>query len=156
MKLHKKIIYVDMDDVICDFKARYRQKLQLEPMIIYPQSQYDFFRRLEPIAIAIESVNYLNKQELFDLYILTAPSIRNPLSYTEKRLWIEDYFGLDMVRKLIISPNKGLNKGDYLIDDMENGKGQENFEGKILQFGSIEYPSWNDIINYFKATYKLE
>jgi 5'(3')-deoxyribonucleotidase len=152
----KKIIYVDMDDVICDFNASYRQKIILQPEIKYPQSQYDFFRKLEPVANALESVNYLNKQELFDLYILTAPSIRNPLSYTEKRLWIEDYFGLDLVRKLIISPNKGLNKGDYLIDDMDNGKGQEIFEGKILQFGSKEYQNWTDILKYFKQTYNID
>ena len=156
MNYTKKIIYVDMDDVICDFKASYRQKLLLEPDIKYPQSQNDFFRNLKPITNSIESVNYLNKQDLFDLYILTAPSIRNPLSYLEKRLWIEDYFGLDLVRKLIISPNKGLNKGDYLIDDMDNGKGQENFDGKIIQFGSKEYQNWTDVINYFKRIYNFD
>jgi len=156
MNSTKKIIYVDMDDVICDFKASYQRQRLLEPNIKYPQSQYDFFRKLEPIDNAIESVNYLYRSPLFDLYILTAPSVRNPLSYLEKRLWIEDYFGLDMARRLIISPHKGLNKGDYLIDDMLAGMGQELFDGKILQFGSAEYPTWTEIIHFFKRTYSID
>jgi 5'(3')-deoxyribonucleotidase len=153
MNSTKKIIYIDMDDVICDYQASYQQKRLSEPEIKYPQSQCDFYRKLAPIPKAIESVNYLNQQALFDVYILTAPSVRNPLCYTEKRLWIEDHLGLDMVNKLIISPNKGLNKGDYLIDDMVSGRGQENFEGKLLQFGSSEYPNWEAIIGYFKQQY---
>ncbi len=35
----------------------------------------------------------------------------------EKRVWIEKYFGLEFTEKLIISANKGLLKGDLLIDD---------------------------------------
>ena len=115
-----------------------------------------FFRNLKPIYGGIETVNFLNSVEKFDVYILTAPSIRNPLCYIEKRLWIEDYFNLEMVNKLIISPNKGLNKGDYLIDDNNKGKGQENFEGKLLHFGSEIYKDWNQILKYYKEEYGLK
>lgn len=145
----KKIIYIDMDDVLCDFFNTYLAALKQHPEIKYPQSQIGFFRDLPPIKNAIESVKYLVAQEHFDVYILTAPSIKNPHCYTEKRLWVENYLGIDMVKKLIISCNKGLNKGDYLIDDYIEGKGQENFEGKILHFGSEEYLNWEEIIYYF-------
>ena len=40
--------------------------------------------------------------------------------------YIEDHLGFEMVEKLIISGHKGLNKGDYLIDDYNSGKGQED------------------------------
>ncbi len=83
------------------------------------------------------------------MYILSAPSLRNPLSYLERRLWVEDYFGLEVANKLILSTNKGLLKGAYLIDDWISGNGQENFEGKIIHFGSINCPSWNDIVRLF-------
>jgi len=144
-----------MDDVLCDFMGAHQESITKKPEIIYPQSQYGFWRNLEPIKGSIEAVNYLNSVEIFDVYILTSPSVLNPLCYTEKRLWVEDYLGLEMVNRLIISPNKGLNKGDYLIDDMDNGKGQDNFEGKLLRFGSIEFCNWEQVLAYLNEKYDL-
>ncbi len=151
----KKTIYLDMDDVLCDFTAAYKTAIKANPAIQYPQSQFDYFRKLAPIKDAIASVNYLLQQPLFEVYILTAPSIQNPLCYTEKRLWVEDHFGFEMVKRLIISPHKGLNRGDYLIDDNDSGKGQENFEGQLLKFGSPEFPNWKTVISFFQEKYQL-
>lgn len=152
----KKIIYIDMDGVLCDFNGGYAEYKKKNPVIQYPQSQYGFFRRLKPIKDAIESVDFLNAQKQFDIYFLSAPSVKNPLSYTEKRLWIEDFFNVEMANKLILSSNKGLNKGDYLIDDCDSGKGQEDFEGKLLLFGGDEFPDWKTIIGYFVNEFKLK
>ena len=58
-----------------------------------------------------------------------------------------------MVNHLIISSHKGLNKGDYLIDDHSEGRGQENFESKLLQFGSVEFLDCEAIIIYFRGKY---
>jgi 5'-nucleotidase len=33
------------------------------------------------------------------------------------------------------------------------GKGQENFEGKILQFGSEEFPDWRSVQSFFELEY---
>ena len=30
-----------------------------------------------------------------------------------------------------------------------SGKGQENFEGKLIQFGSEQFPDWVSIAEYF-------
>lgn len=146
----RKLIYVDMDGVLCDFKGAVTRCFQENPAINYPQSQYGFFTGLAPIKNGVETVKKL--AEYFDVYILTAPSVKNPLCYTEKRVWIEKHFGMAMVKKLIISPNKGLNKGDYLIDDFISGNGQENFEGKVLHFG-FDYKDWDVIWDYFDSTY---
>lgn len=151
----KKNIYVDMDDVLCDYKAAFAKATEKNPAIKYPQSQCDFFRKLKPIEGGIETVEFLRKQEIFEIYILTAPSVFNPFSYLEKRLWIEDHFGFEFTERLIISPNKGLLKGDYLIDDITEGKGQEDFEGKLLHFGQEKYPNWKSILDYFKSTYSI-
>jgi len=111
------IIYIDMDDTICDFKQaiKYRRKLQ------FPQSKIGFFENLKPIDGAIDGVNFLREQQDVDVYILTAPSIKNSHCYTEKRLWIEKYFDLEFCKKLIICNNKALLKGDYLVDDYKSG-----------------------------------
>ncbi|MBL4772483.1 MAG: hypothetical protein JKX98_02405, partial [Alcanivoracaceae bacterium] len=74
-----------------------------------------------------------------------APSPLNPLSYTEKRNWIEKYFGINFVDRLILCMNKGLLKGEQLIDDYTEGRGQENFEGSLIQFGSKCFPDWKTI-----------
>ena len=149
-KMNKKIIHVDMDDVLCNYKSAFEKALEINPKVGFPQSQFDFYRKLKPLDQAIESVKTLLQKENFDIYILTAPSIYNPSSYTEKRIWIEDFFGMEMVEKLIISPNKGLLKGDYLIDDTPKGRGQENFEGQFIHFGSKEFPTWKVVLNYFE------
>lgn len=140
------IVYIDMDDVLCDYTTAFNNAIEENPSIAFPQSQYGFYANLVPITEAIESVQKLINSEKFDPYILTAPSTRNPFSYTEKRIWIEKYFGIEFTEKLIISSNKGLLKGDILIDDLISGRGQESFEGKIMQFGSANYPDWKTVI----------
>ncbi|MCB1596026.1 MAG: hypothetical protein KDI76_14045 [Xanthomonadales bacterium] len=142
------IIYIDMDDVLCDYSKEKEAKLKQFPEIKFPQSQQGFFANLTPIPDAIESVKYLIESDEFTPYILTAPSILNPHCYTEKRIWIEKYFGLDFVDRLIISSNKGLVKGDLLIDDYSEGRGQESFEGELIHFGSERFPDWKVVMVY--------
>lgn len=146
----KKIVYVDMDYTLCDFSTSYLKYKKDFPDIEYPHSLPKFFSGLAPMPNAIEVFQWLANLNNVDLYILTAPSVRNPNSYTEKRLWVEEHLGLDAAYKLIISPNKGLNLGHYLIDDYIEGKGQENFQGELLQFGSSAYPDWDSIRKYFE------
>ena len=139
------IIYIDMDDVLCDFTGQFQRDLAENPKIGYPQSQYGFFTKLPPINGAINSVIALFESKTYEPYILTAPSLRNPLCYTEKRVWIEEKLGMPFVKRLIICPDKSLLKGAYLIDDNVSGKGQEKFEGEVLHFGSQMYPDWEAI-----------
>lgn len=63
----------------------------------------------------------------------------------EKRIWIERYFDYKFTEKLIICSNKGLLKGDILIDDHIEGRGQESFEGELFHFGSPILPDWKSI-----------
>ena len=77
------------------------------------------------------------------------------MCYTEKRVWVEEHLGMDFVQRLIISPNKGLNRGDYLIDDHDTGRGQEGFQGKFIHFGQEEFPDWKTVMKFFKENYNL-
>lgn len=148
MKLKKTdIIYFDMDDTMFDFSGAKARHIKTMPAIAFPHCKMDFFRKLEPLPGAIET--YRKLSEVADTYILTAPSVMNPLSYTEKRLCIEDHLGIEAAHKLIICPNKALCMGEYLIDDIVTGKGQENFVGKLIHFGSEQFPDWNAVAEYF-------
>ena len=140
----KKRIYVDMDDTLAKYQQAHtlaKQKTGIE----FPQSIPNFFLNLEPIERSIEGVLELSK--IYDVHFLTAPSYMNPLSYTEKRLWIEKYFGLEWCKKLILAYDKSLLKGDYLIDD-SIGKGQLEFEGELIQIGTQKFPNWDIILKY--------
>lgn len=137
-----------MDDVMAAYTDAFNIALEKNPGIQFPQSQLDFFRNLKPIDGAIDAVNRLRK--IYDVYVLTAPSYKNPLCYMEKRIWIEEKFDMDMVQRLIISPNKSLLKGDYLIDDNIQGKGQEDFEGILVHFGSNRFPTWYHVEKYLQ------
>jgi 5'-nucleotidase len=152
--MEKIIIYVDMDGVLADFYKKHKEMLKEYPSIKYPQSQYDFFRDLEPIENAIDTYNWLNEQEIFDVSILTAPSVINAWSYTEKRIWTEKHLGLDACHKMIISGQKHKNIGDYLIDDNDKGKGQDLFKGTLIKFHQ-DTNNWKDIKKFFKDKYKL-
>jgi len=113
----------------------------------YPQSQYRFFANLQPIEGAIEAFNAMTRSNLYDPYILSAPSLRNPFSYTEKREWVEVHLGSDVCNRLILCANKGLLRGDLLVDDRLSGMGQENFDGQLIHFGSPRFPDWASVRN---------
>lgn len=142
----KRIVYVDMDDVLCDYSAAHRRERNAQPEIEFPQSVAGFFANLDPINGAIEAVNELRDQ--FNLFVLSAPSTRNPQSYAEKRIWIESHFDYEFTKKLILSPDKGLFRGDFLIDDHASGRGQERFAGELLHFGTPRFPDWTKVVEY--------
>lgn len=141
----KKRIYVDMDGTLCDFFGAARKSLIDNPTQKYPQSQWGFFLKLKPLDQAIESFHKLS--EKYDVWILTRPSFRNTNSWTEKAQWIWDNLGYEYVEKTIMSGDKSLLKGDYLIDDDTNAN-QEKFEGELIRFGSEKFPNWISVLEY--------
>jgi 5'(3')-deoxyribonucleotidase len=145
------VVYIDMDDVLCDFSKAHATDLAANPNIAFPQSQYGFFADLEPINGATGSVKQLISDPRFEVYILTAPSYLNPMCYTEKRVWIEKHFGVEFTKNLIISYNKALLMGDILIDDRAAGNGQDKFDGKLIQFGTSVYANWQLVMQKLES-----
>ena len=137
-----KIIYIDMDNTLCDYSGAKKRMQEIDPELEYPQARSGFFLGLKPYEGAIEGFRMLEKK--FEVYILTAPSYKNPACYTEKRLWVEQYFDLETTKKLIICNRKGLLKGDYLIDDYA----YPEFEGEQLLYGTAPFESWDKVLKY--------
>ena len=128
----EKIIYIDIDDTLADWTGGMDKAKELNPAMSFPQAEYGFYSNLTPIDGGVEAIEWLLSSRFFNPFVLTAPSVMNPMCYTEKRVWVEKYLGMEMAKKLIISPDKSLLKGDYLIDDKLVGRGQDNFEGLII------------------------
>ena len=143
----KPIVYLDMDGVLCDFDLRHEELLKRgipkDEAFDHPEAYLD----LKPIPGAIEAYNELEKN--FEVYILSTASWDNIHSWKEKRIWVEDYLGEPIKKKLILSHNKGLLKGDYLVDDrIANGVG--DFEGVHIHFGTKRFPDWKAVLEYFR------
>lgn len=144
----QKTVMVDMDHVLCDFDKRWAEVKIEHPDLAYPQSLPGFFAELDPIEGGVESYKWLS--ENFDTWILTRASYKNPHCYTDKRLWVEKHLGIEVCPRLIICSEKGLLKGDYLVDDYPWPK----FGGTQLKFGRYgEYKTWRAVTDYFKQKY---
>ena len=143
--MKKKICYSDMDGVLCDFYGAIQKHPEKDK---YSKSTYDMmpgvFNNLDPMPGAIEAFELLF--EMFDVYILSTPPWRNPDAWIHKKDWIEKYIP-KAKRRLILSHHKNLAKGDYLIDDTFY-RGQKDFEGEWLHFGSNKFPGWDSVIKY--------
>ncbi|MCK0159635.1 5' nucleotidase, NT5C type [Allomuricauda sp. F6463D] len=147
----KKIIYIDMDNVLVDFKTGIDK---LDKNIIHEyEGRLDevpnIFSLMEPYPNAIRSVQELSDK--YDLYILSTAPWLNPSAWINKIEWVHKHFGKEenslFYKRLIISHNKNLNSGDYLIDDRPNN-GAKDFKGEWIHFGSQEFPNWDKVIDY--------
>ncbi|MAO49647.1 MAG: hypothetical protein CML16_02045 [Pusillimonas sp.] len=140
-----------MDSVLVNFqsgidriseadKLKYDDKLDEVPGI---------FSLMEPYEGAIEGYRWLCKN--FDTYILSTAPWENPSAWTDKLLWVKKYLPKEAHKRLILSHNKQLAKGDFLIDDRtENGAGE--FPGKQIHFGPTgkDFADWKAVISYMK------
>ena len=145
--MSKKIMYIDMDGVIVDFVSAF-PKIAIETLKEYENDKDEIpniFSLMEPMKDAIKSVEFL--AEHFDLYILSTAPWENPSAWTDKLNWIQKHLPTVAYKRLILSHNKHLNMGEYLVDDrVANGAGQ--FTGEHLQFGKGKFQNWNDTIRY--------
>ena len=144
----KQILYFDMDGVLADFHRAIREKVTPELAIKYGENIDQIpgiFNDLKPIKGAIFAFQELSQK--YDCYILSTAPWGNPEAWMEKRLWVEKWLGLFGHKRLILSHNKHLNKGDYLIDD-RLANGADKFEGEHLLFGGDEFPNWSAVLDY--------
>jgi 5'(3')-deoxyribonucleotidase len=148
--MSKKTIFVDMDGVLVDFESGI-QNLSDEDRAKY-KGRYDaapgIFDLMNPMPGAIESFAWLS--ENFDAYILSTAPWRNPGAWQSKRLWAEKYLMPYAKKRLILSHNKHLCKGDFLIDD-RTANGAGDFDGELIQFGKGSFSTWPDVVNYLKT-----
>ncbi|MBU03737.1 MAG: hypothetical protein CMA58_01965 [Euryarchaeota archaeon] len=146
------IVYVDMDNVLVDFSSGIK-KLNLDPNTNNLDEVDGIFSYMTPLKGAIEGYNRLVELG-HDVYILSTAPWENSSAWSDKLIWVKKYIGENAKKRLILSHNKNLNKGHFLIDDrLANGAGE--FEGALIRFGSEEFPNWDTVINYFeKYTFK--
>lgn len=147
MEKAKKVLYVDMDNVLVDFASgisrmsadvlgRYKDRLDEVPGI---------FALMDPLPRAIEAYHVLAAQ--FDTYILSTSPWANPTAASDKVAWVRKYLPEVAHKRLILTHHKDLNAGDVLIDDrIKNGV--ERFKGEHIHFGQEPFLDWPAVLTY--------
>lgn len=146
----KKILYIDMDGVLVNFQSGI-DKLTEEEKIQYKDQEKNvphIFSKMEPIEGAIEAYKIL--AEKYDTYILSTAPWNNETSLGDKVAWAKKYLGDTVYKRLILSHNKHLNEGHYLIDDRPHKNGAADFRGELIHFRSEKFPDWKAVLAYLK------
>jgi 5'-nucleotidase len=145
----KKIVYVDMDGVLFDFRAGVgRPDHEDDPPEMF---QPGFYRKLPVMPGAKEAVQALLVHDKIDLYIATKPTTKALTCPSEKYQAIEEHFP-ELLRKIFMICDKGHLNGHYLIDDYPHWGAK--FQGTFLLFNEKDpLTSWQQILAYM-AKYK--
>tara|TARA_R100000027_G_scaffold40233_1_gene29865 strand:+ start:1409 stop:1891 length:483 start_codon:yes stop_codon:yes gene_type:complete len=152
----KKIVYIDMDGVLVDLKSNFDKWFDTHPHLVdkfkkCPDHIPGIFRDPLPYEDAIEAVQKLYDSDKYELFIATSSPWGNPDASTDKRYWIEKYFGNMFHKRLIQTHRKDLLVGDYLIDDRKKN-GAAEFNGELIDFGwDYENEKWNKFYNWKKV-----
>lgn len=147
----KKILYIDMDNTLVDFKHGI-SLLSPEDTATYKDAYDDapgIFGTMIPLDGAIEAFTTLS--QVYDTYILSTAPWNNPSAWSDKLEWVQKYLGKDegtpAWKRLILSHHKNLNHGDYIVDDRIHN-GVKDFNGEHIHFSTERFPNWASVTKY--------
>jgi 5'(3')-deoxyribonucleotidase len=164
----KKILYIDMDNVVVDFKTGINRVPADQMQQHIAIAGYDehgepkdlddiegIFSLMDPMPGAIESVIELT--QYFDTYLLSSSPWNNPSAWSDKVRWVHKHFGYEkgtpLYKRLILSHHKNLNDGHFLIDDrLKNGAelfGQRP-GSEHIHFGQDPFENWIKVLDHMR------
>ncbi len=151
----RKIICVDMDEVIADalgehlmrYNRDFHERLTAEDLRgrwlwdYVPEDRLhvlegymhsdDFFANLRVMPHAQRVMERL--QERYEVYIATA-AMELPTSFTAKFEWLKQHFPFIRPSHIVFCGDKGILRGDYLIDD--NPRQLRRFHGEGILYSA--------------------
>ncbi len=149
----RKVICIDMDEVMADalgehllrYNRDFNEKLTIAdlhgrwiwdyvpPERLHYLERYmrtdDFFAGLAVMPHAQRVIERL--QERYDVFIATA-AMEVPTSFTAKFQWLKEHFPFIRPSHIVFCGDKGILRGDYLIDD--NPRQLRRFRGEGILF----------------------
>lgn len=148
----RKIIQIDMDDTMADFKGHLAfGGRPVDAVNISVMYEPGFFRDLKPIAGALVAIRALIRMG-FDVQVCTQPVAESAHCYAEKVQWLGMWIP-ELVQKVNMTQDKGLILSHYLVDDnAEKWKSKfENAGGQFIHFRYHEnhQKEWERIVKFF-------
>ena len=83
--------------------------------------------------------------ENYNVYVLAPSCTNNPSAMTDDIAWVEQYLSAPAWGRVIFSNARQLQYGDYLIASAP----QPEFMGTVIEWGSDEFKTWEEIIVFF-------
>lgn len=170
----RDVIYIDMDNVIVDFKSGIEaisETLTPDKIAEIEQAhKWDevpgIFGLMKPVDGAIEAVMELTKN--YEVYILSTAPWKNPSAWSDKVDWVHRYFeNIDdeqhpLYKRLILTHNKDLHIGDWLIDDRLANGADAWLRAGLIHFGPEDqkekrdgdFPNWAAVLRFFALRLK--
>lgn len=117
-----------------------------------------FYRHLSPIGGAKTALRSMLKAG-HDVRIVTSPWISNPTCASDKLNWVAKYYGTHWAQRVILTTDKTLVRGDYLIDDKPEVKGSEDPTWEHILFDQpynktvegrkriVNWEDWESVLN---------
>lgn len=159
LEIREKTILVDRDGVLADFHKGLQMRWEAEhpflysvptenltdinPLLCYPEELRPYLRRimfapgfmedLPPVPGAIEAINEM-REAGFNVKICTIVFGNIPHWSAEKISWNIRHLGKSWTDDIILTPDKTLIKGDYLIDDKPRISGAMSPEWEHILF----------------------
>lgn len=135
IKREHVVVLVDMDGVVADMDKALAEELKVPLAELSERKDFEiparfeksvkkiwerpgFFLWLPVMEGAKEGVAALQTAG-FEVYFCTSPMSRNPTCASDKLAWVKKVFGESMMKRTIITDDKTLVRGAYLIDDRD-------------------------------------
>ena len=139
------------ESLLHDYPAEYKED------ILNIMHTEGFYANL-PITIgAVSAISEMTAAG-FDIFVTTSAKFQNPFSYSEKRVWLARHFGDAIARRMIITKDKTLIRGDVLIDDRASNMNgllkpvwklflfDEPHNRNITGFPRLTWDNWQDVL----------
>ena len=94
-----------------------------------------YYDRLAVVPGAVEALNRMVAWG-HEVHIVTTPWANNPTCASDKLKWMDRHFGREWANRVVITRDKTIVRGDYLIDDKWAIKGAEFPTWKHVVFGN--------------------
>lgn len=137
------------------FRVKDQYPAIVRPIITAIYNADGFALSLKPTLGAIQAVTEMVQLGL-KVYICTSPLSDSATNASDKINWIKIHFNSELARRVIITKDKTLVKGDYLIDDRPQVKGIATPTWQHLLFAAptnnhiqttkITWQNWQDFI----------
>jgi 5'-nucleotidase len=176
------IILVDMDNTIADFEGRFLEIWQERyphiPAVprearrhFYQTRDYppehakkvtsviahpDFFCQLPPITGAVDALHRMVELG-HDVFLCTSSYFNYPQCVSCKYRWVHEHLGQGWQRRVIITADKTVVRGDFLVDDRPELKGKftptweyilydQPYNREARQWRRLTWANWEDVL----------